>query len=149
MKANIHYFGFKSKWVRDRHITMATMKPGHLIRINKHNNLRFVIASRDLCTFDTSIRLPYHTIDGNSKDKLLVESSNGWDESILEGITMLDKSPNAFQDRKQGVHYTLEKLSERSIRELLKQTKFFLAVIDVVLPTFETKEQSNIAFEDA
>jgi hypothetical protein len=149
MEKRIRYFGFDSEWVRVRHITPATMKPGHLIRINKNNELRFVVASRSLCTFNENVKLPLYTIDGNSTDKLFVESGKGWVTVPGENIGMLTTLPPPKDGRKRGVHYDLEKITERDIQKMLMETKFYLQIIDVILPTFETKEQSNIAYEDA
>ena len=148
MEQRIQYKGFDSEWVKDRHITPATMKPGHLIRINKNNELRFVVVSRSLCTFDENVKLPLYTIDGNSTDKLFVESGKGWATVPEENIRMLTNLPPK-DGRKRGVHYDLEKITERNIRQMLMQTKFYLEIIEVILPTFETKEQGNIAYEDA
>jgi len=133
MEQRIQYKGFDSKWAKDRHITLTTMKPGHLIRINKNNELRFVITGRTLCTYHKDAELPFHMIDGNSEDKLHVKAAN----AVVVGGQL------------RGTRYDLVKLTERNIREMLMQTKFYLEIAEVILPTFETKEQSNIAYEDA
>jgi|TARA_B100002052_G_scaffold275688_1_gene279771 hypothetical protein len=152
MEKRIRYFGFDSEWVRVRHITPATMKPRHLIRINKNNELRFVVASRSLCTFDENVKLPRYIIDGDSTHKLFVErdfeSGKGWATVLEENLT-IGMLTTPKDGRKRAVRYDLEKITERDIRKMLMETKFYLQIIDVILPTFETKEQSNIAYEDA
>ena len=101
-----------------------------------------------MCTFDENVKLPLYTIDGNSTDKLFVDSGKGWATVPEENIRMLTNLPPK-DGRKRGVHYDLEKITERNIRQMLMQTKFYLEIIEVILPTFETKEQGNIAYEDA
>ena len=149
MEKRIQYEGFDSEWVKGRKISPTTMKPGHLIRINKNDELRFVITSRAYCTFSNEVKLPVHTKDGNLKDKLFVPCGNKWVRTADDVFNIAMLPPVVREGSKRAIHYELEKITDRNIRQMLMETKFYLHIIDVILPNFETREQSNIAYEDA
>ena len=129
MEERVRYHRFGSEWLRDRHITLVSMKPGHLIRINKNNKRRYLIRSVE------RIEILY--------------------DAVLPVAEYVFRRPEGQRELWVRVGpakvniYRLCKISDKDINSMLMQTKFFLEMIDVVLPSFETKEQSSISFEDA
>jgi hypothetical protein len=144
MEEKIRYHGFDSIYAGDRHIKLTTMKPGFIIRINEDNTQRYVID--DVETFKPNERLymaimerlPFVTPSPNEENKaeLLVLVNGPKKETYRLGPARVRK-------------YGLLRMSNHDVYHFAKQTKFYLNVIDVILPSFKTKEQMSISFEDA
>jgi hypothetical protein len=127
MEEKIRYHGFDSIYAGDRHIKLTTMKPGFIIRINEDNTQRYVID--DVETFKPSP-------NEENKAELLVLVNGPKKETYRLGPARVRK-------------YGLLRMSNHDVYHFAKQTKFYLNVIDVILPSFKTKEQMSISFEDA
>lgn len=144
MEEKIRYHGFDSIYAGDRHIKLTTMKPGFIIRINKDNTQRYLIDGVETIEPNERLyitimeRLPFvmPVFNEENKAELLVLVNGPKKETYRLGPAKVRK-------------YRLLRMSNDDVYHFAKQTKFYLDVIDVILPSFKTKEQKSISFEDA
>lgn len=144
MVEKIRYHGFDSIYAGDRHIKLTTMKPGTVIRINEDNTQRYLIDSVE--TFEPNERL-YITIM-----ERLPFVMPAFNEENRAELSVLVNGPQKKTYRLGPAKvrkYGLLRMSNDDVDHFAKQTKFYLDVIDVILPSFKTKEQKSISFEDA